>query len=83
MKKEKKHLSYFEYWQAKGDYGKERIKRFELRKSRRKKAGLCKCGHNYKTPHNHSCPFDSDMYGNYEENCRCCSDCEHNCAMDI
>lgn len=31
----------------------------------------------------HSCPYQSELYSNNEENCRCCPYCEHQCMMDI
>jgi len=65
-------------------YNAERIRRKIIRKAKRrlKNNGMCKCGINRKTAW-HSCPYDEDMHSNYEKNCRCCSDCAHNCAMDI
>jgi len=65
-------------------YKAERIMRKTVRKAKRqlRNNGMCKCGINHKTDW-HSCPYDEDMNGNYEKNCRCCSDCTHNCAMDI
>ena len=31
----------------------------------------------------HSCPYDEDINGDYEDKCNCCEDCQHECAMDI
>ena len=40
------------------------------------------CG-NLKTLELHSCPFSEEIHGDPEPHCQCCSDCEHECAMDI
>jgi hypothetical protein len=31
----------------------------------------------------HTCPFKEEINGNYESLCNCCSDCRHECCMDI
>lgn len=31
----------------------------------------------------HSCPFQEDVHGDNSDFCNCCSECEHQCAMDI
>lgn len=32
----------------------------------------------------HSCPYQAELYGNDDEDyCNCCSDCRHECAMDV
>ena len=37
----------------------------------------------------HRCPYSDDIYDEYllpddeVDLCKCCSSCEHNCAMDI
>lgn len=31
----------------------------------------------------HSCPYQSELYGNDEKNCRCCPYCENLCILDI
>jgi len=32
----------------------------------------------------HSCPFQEDINDNFdEEYCTCCSECQHDCLMDI
>ena len=80
-----KYLPYNEYWNLRGEYGRERVKRKNERKQKRKEKRntSCKCGHNAKTPYLHSCPFAEDMHGDYTKQCRCCSDCAYQCAMDI
>jgi hypothetical protein len=39
------------------------------------------CGNNPATEP-HACPYKSEINGN-EEECTCCPDCEHECAMDV
>jgi hypothetical protein len=75
---------YVQYWVQKGDYGLERIRRADIRKKKRKQtSGMCKCGHR-KREALQECPFDREMSwsGPYRM-CRCCSECRHNCAMDV
>jgi hypothetical protein len=43
-------------------------------------AGRCT---NLKTLELHSCPFNADINNDPEPHCQCCSDCAHECAMDI
>lgn len=43
---------------------------------------MCKCGKN-PADSEHTCPFRSDVYNDNETMCSCCSDCRHECAMDI
>jgi hypothetical protein len=31
----------------------------------------------------HPCPFQEDVNNDHEDRCNCCSDCQHECAMDI
>lgn len=31
----------------------------------------------------HTCPFQSEINGDDNYQCRCCDTCEHECAMDI
>lgn len=31
----------------------------------------------------HTCPYNEDIHGDSETLCDCCSECEHQCAMDI
>ena len=31
----------------------------------------------------HVCPYQQDVYDNYEFTCNCCHKCAHQCAMDI
>jgi hypothetical protein len=40
------------------------------------------CG-NPKTLELHACPFDADINNDSTPKCRCCSECAHECAMDI
>jgi len=79
-------LTYFAYWKRKGKYGERRIARMLERKDKRyhkqtsTKGGHCRHGGS----HWHSCPFQSDMNGNDDPHyCKCCSECRHDCAMDI
>jgi len=30
----------------------------------------------------HSCPFSEEINDNYDEVCRCCSSCQHECYTD-
>lgn len=43
--------------------------------------GWGSCGNLAMAPH--TCPFQVDINGDSETLCRCCIDCEHQCAMDI
>ncbi len=31
----------------------------------------------------HACPFSADIYDDDDLKCNCCSDCQHECSMDI
>ena len=31
----------------------------------------------------HTCPFASEIHNDNETLCECCTDCEHECAMDV
>jgi hypothetical protein len=31
----------------------------------------------------HTCPYSEEINGDSETLCECCSNCEHECAMDI
>ncbi len=45
-------------------------------------AGKCsRCGSPGLPPH--SCPYQSDINGDYETLCGCCEGCMDQCAMDI
>lgn len=61
------------------------LERAAIRKAKRKKNDnrLCKCGRNTRTRNMHPCPYSEDINGNYEPMCYCCSECQHECAMDI
>jgi hypothetical protein len=44
---------------------------------------LCpKCGINF-AAEPHECPYSVEIYEDYEKECTCCEDCEHECLMDI
>jgi hypothetical protein len=38
---------------------------------------------NAKTLELHPCPFASEINEDHEPHCQCCSDCTHQCAMDV
>lgn len=61
------------------------LERAAIRKAKRKEKDnrLCKCGRNRRSFNMHPCPYSEDIHGNYEPMCYCCSECEHDCAMDI
>lgn len=44
-------------------------------------AGKCKCGAQGGMPH--SCPYRSEIAGDDETLCNCCSDCRWQCQQDI
>lgn len=79
-----------EYWkEQRKDLIKEELKE-KLEKERNELHGepflspRCKaCGKNPGTENLHSCPFNEEINDDPEENCNCCADCEHQCAMDI
>lgn len=31
----------------------------------------------------HGCPFEEDLNGDYEFRCKCCEDCQEECAWNI
>jgi len=39
------------------------------------------CGNVATEPH--TCPYGEEILGDFKTLCNCCTDCEHNCAMDI
>jgi hypothetical protein len=41
----------------------------------------CKCGND--GCELHTCPYKLDVHADTESKCNCCSDCEHDCCMDI
>jgi hypothetical protein len=41
----------------------------------------CRCGSDSESLH--ICPYQQDINGDSETLCNCCSDCEHQCMMDI
>lgn len=43
--------------------------------------GKCRCGET--SERLHTCPFAEEINGDSETLCNCCSECEHQCAMDI
>lgn len=48
-----------------------------------KEKELCpNCGINPATSP-HPCPFEEEVYNNSDTKCTCCTQCEHECAMDI
>lgn len=75
---------YVSYWNSKGDYGRERVRRMLERKKKRveKSTKSCRCGNRKKSRDYHVCPFSYAMYGGGQL-CRCCEECTHDCAMDV
>jgi hypothetical protein len=43
----------------------------------------CKCGNNDETEEYHTCPYAEDVGGDSDAICKCCGDCEYECAQDI
>lgn len=79
----KTYKPYDEYWNSKGKYGQERVRRKNLRKEKRrsKNPGSCpKCRQNPKV--SGTCPYDAEIYG-VETYCKCCNECRNACAQDI
>lgn len=66
-------------------YKKIGLARASIRKAKRKSTNnrLCKCGNNNKTRYPHPCPYSEDIHDNHEPMCHCCSECMHQCSMDI
>lgn len=46
-----------------------------------KREMTCKCGQRSDYGY-HTCPFAMEIH-NDDDQCNCCRDCEHECAMDI
>ena len=44
-----------------------------------------KCQHCHVRPAEdaHSCPYAEEIWGDYDEKCNCCPECERGCAEDI
>lgn len=43
-----------------------------------------RCGEEQDEPINdHTCPYSEEINGDYETECRCCSECTYQCCMDI
>lgn len=76
-------FGYQEYWAAEGEYGLERLRRYKKRLDKRKHKGGCPRCHRNPKADPHTCPYAEDMHGDSVTLCRCCSDCRHECAMDI
>lgn len=69
-------------------YKLERQRRMTIRKQRRIEKldsnRLCpSCKRNHKSTYKHTCPYAEEMSDDHFTKCTCCSDCEHECAMDI
>lgn len=69
-------------------YKEEGQRRMNIRKQKRLEKfdtkRLCpSCKRNHKSVYSHTCPYQEDMCNDHITRCRCCSDCEHECAMDI
>jgi len=33
--------------------------------------------------HEHTCPYNEDIHGDYVTTCNCCEGCQRECAMEI
>ena len=74
------YKTYKEYWELRGEYGKERLRRSAERKERRKQKGIKKreqrrsCGHSW---------YDYSSPTGYTQNCdyfgTCASPCNGDC----
>jgi len=42
-----------------------------------------KCGSNEGSFELHSCPYACEINDDHSENCNCCENCSHQCAMDV
>ncbi len=42
-----------------------------------------KCNFSEGTEKLHACPLQDDIYDDDTEQCNCCEECTHECAMDI
>lgn len=76
---------YVSYWNSKGEYGEERVRRMRARKKKRAQKLIynCpRCKYGRRTAP-HTCPFQCDMNNDYTSLCTCCQDCESGCAGDI
>lgn len=48
-----------------------------------KKETLCEGCNKNKAEKLHTCPFAVEIYGDREQQCNCCDDCENRCCQDI
>ena len=80
--KTKKKISYYDYWNSKGEYGKERIRRYKKRLKAHKANLLCPNCHDKYRESPKPCPYDYEMNSDINL-CRCCDECRHNCAMGV
>jgi len=46
-------------------------------------SGKCSRCNNNDAQQEHSCPYAEEINGDRDSLCDCCSDCEHECCMDI
>lgn len=54
---------------------------FNMETEENVKERFCDCG--APAQELHTCPFKEDVCGNNYEECNCCEECQHQCAMDI
>lgn len=46
-------------------------------------SGKCSRCNNNDAQEEHTCPYAEEINGDSDSLCDCCSDCEHECCMDI
>ena len=46
-------------------------------------SGKCSSCNNNDAQQEHTCPYAEDINGDSDSLCDCCSDCIHECCMDI
>lgn len=79
----KYNKDYVSYWNEKGEYGQERVKRMLARKLKRHNhnRGTCPECSNTRMNKEHFCPLDAEF--GIEKICTCCFRCSEQCAMNI
>lgn len=61
------------------------LKIFNSHTEKKKCEGKCGARDGCQNPaeEDHTCPYAEEINEDYESLCNCCSDCAHECAMDI